>query len=90
MTLKILLKLSCSDILFSFNKNLFRQTDGAAMGCPLGPTLAEFAMHQVEMKMVEKRIKPETYIRYVDDTFALFKTKMLKIVLKIRMLLVMK
>lgn len=37
---KKLLKLSVEDSIFMFNNQLYSQTDGVAMGSPLGPTVA--------------------------------------------------
>jgi len=71
-TLKELLQLACQNILFSFNNKLYVQHDGMSMGSNLGPTMAAFTMD-----MVEKQITrwPLLYKRYVDDVFAVFKTK---------------
>jgi hypothetical protein len=37
---KTLLQLAVDDSYFSFNNNLFKQTDGMSMGSPLGPLFA--------------------------------------------------
>lgn len=42
------------------------------MGSNLGPTLASFAMHMIEQKITKESL---FYCRYVDDIFALFRTK---------------
>ena len=39
---KQLISLACSGILFIFNKTLYSQIDGCAMGNPLGPTMANY------------------------------------------------
>ena len=43
--------------------------EGIAMGSPLGPTFANFYMCHIENQIVNKKIKLNTYIRYVDDIF---------------------
>ena len=48
-----LLYLSCKDILFSFDEQLFIQHDDMCMGSNLGPTMASFAMH-IEQRMNKK------------------------------------
>ena len=73
-TLRRLLFLACSNMLFSFNDKFYVQTDGMCMGSPLGPTMAAFAMDMVECKLNECKIKPVFYRRYVDDIFAIFNT----------------
>ena len=48
-----------------------------AMGSPLGPLFANFFLGYLEDKYFTKCIdfKPSFYVRYVDDTFALFNDK---------------
>lgn len=71
--LRELLKMACTNILFTFNDVLYLQTDGMSMGSCLAPTMASFAMD-----MVEKKIRnytgsaPIFYKRYVDDIFCIF------------------
>jgi hypothetical protein len=69
------LKLATSNSYFLFNKELYQQIDGVAMGSPLGPTLANIFMCHLESKIFSecpKHFKPIFYRRYVDDTFTLF------------------
>ncbi|MEL7307661.1 MAG: reverse transcriptase domain-containing protein, partial [Pseudomonadota bacterium] len=71
--LKTLLKLACSDVLFSFNNKLFVQHDGMSMGSILGPTMAAFALDMIEAKFQNYQGNhPLVYYRYVDDCLALF------------------
>ena len=60
--------------LFMFKDKFFTQTDGVAMGSPLGPTLANFFLADLETKMFEMftGVKPKGYVRYVDDIFCIF------------------
>jgi hypothetical protein len=70
-----LLNLATSNSYFLFNKELYHQIDGVAMGSPLGPTLANIFMCNLETMIFSNcpnQFKPLIYKRYVDDTFALF------------------
>ena len=51
---------------------MYKQTDGVAMGSPLGPALANIFVGFYEEKLFSQKSKPSTYFRYVDDTFAMF------------------
>ena len=70
-----LLELATLDNHFFFNKEIYKQVDGVAMGSPLGPTLANVFMSHMEKKWLQEcpsNFKPVLYRRYVDDTFLLF------------------
>ena len=57
---------------------MFKQTDGMAMGSPLGPTFANIFMCHLEDLFLQQcpcSFKPVFYKRYVDDTFVLFKDR---------------
>ena len=60
--------------LFLHQEDFFTQTDGVAMGNPLGPTLANFFLAHLETTYFSQfpGIKPKCYLRYVDDIFAVF------------------
>ena len=61
---------------FVFDGQYYDQTDGVAMGSPLGPVLADIFMCDFEEKWVMKNTNQLTiWFRYVDDTFTLFKNK---------------
>ena len=66
----------CSESVFLYNGNVYKQTDGVAMGSPLAPLLAEWFIANIENKLLESDIifKPLFYRRYVDDIFAVFKS----------------
>ena len=73
-----LLELAVIDTHFIFNKKIYKQIDGMAMGSPLGPTFANIFMCHLEKLFLEQcpvSFKPVFYKRYVDDTFLLFKDK---------------
>ena len=74
---KHLLELAVKENHFIFNKQLYDQMDGVAMGSPLGPTLANSFLCFHEAKWLANcpaEFKPILYRRYVDDTFVLFKS----------------
>ena len=63
-----LLRVSTKDQLFQFNGQLYQQTDGVAMGLPLGPLLANVFMGSIEETLELAGKMPPFYKRYVDDT----------------------
>ena len=65
--------MACTNIMFTFIKNIYVQYEGMAMGTNLGPTMAAFCMDMIEIKMKKDVM---FYKRYVDDVFAIFKTKL--------------
>ena len=67
-----LMKSATSSVEFSFNNTIYKQTDGVAMGSPLGPVLANIFVRYYEEKLFPETQKPPTYFRYVNDTFAIF------------------
>ena len=66
-----LLHAATNNQLFQFNGNLYEQTDGVAMGSPLGPLLAYVFMCSIEDKLDQEGKLPSYYRRYVDDTFTI-------------------
>ena len=70
--LKTLLELCTKEAPFiSPRGHMYLQTDGVAMGSPLGVLFANFFMGTIEEKVFLEREKPQIYCRYVDDTFVL-------------------
>ena len=72
-----LLSLATKESYFIFNKVLYKQKDGVAMGSPLGPILPNAFLCFYERKYLEEcpsEFKPVFYRRYVDDNFVLFKS----------------
>jgi hypothetical protein len=70
-----LLTFATTDVEFSFNDVAYKQVDGVAMGSPLGPILANIFVGYLEEKLFRTTEPPIIYVRYVDDVFAMFKTK---------------
>ena len=58
--------------LFLYKDDVYRQTDGVAMGSPLGPTLANLFLASMESDWLSNANAPIHYFRYVDDIFAIF------------------
>ena len=67
-----LIKSATSSVKFSFNNAMYKQTDGVAMGSPNGPALANIFVGYYEEKLFSQTQKLPTYLRYVDDTLAIF------------------
>ena len=72
---KNLLELATKESLFIFDGVCYQQTDGVAMGSPLGPTLANIFLcyyEEIWLSKCPQQFKPKYYQRYVDDIFLLF------------------
>ena len=54
-----------------FNGALYEQTDGVAIGSPLGPLLANMFMSSLEEKLELEGKLPDYYRKYVDDTLTI-------------------
>ena len=58
---------------FQFQDAFYEQVDGAAMGSPLSPIVANIYMESMETRALEAfHAKPKLWVRYVDDTFVLW------------------
>ena len=71
-----LLRGATKDQLFLFNRHLYEQTDGVAMGSPLGPLLANVFMCSIEETLEREGKMPTYYRRYVDDTLTIMPDKL--------------
>ena len=70
--LKELLELCTKRLHFSFNGEMFQQSDGVAMGSPLGPVIANIFMSELENEIIPQlNDKMIVWLRYVDDTFTI-------------------
>ena len=58
--MKEMLTLCTKNVHFTYNRKIFVQTDGVAMGSPLGPVLADIIMTEIE-----KTLLPDIYVRYI-------------------------
>ena len=63
-----LLEVSTKNQLFQFQRVLYEQVDGVAMGSPLGPLMANAFMCNIEEHLKNQNKMPTFYKRYVDDT----------------------
>ncbi|XP_068756963.1 uncharacterized protein [Montipora capricornis] len=64
------LEVATTNQLFQFDGQLYEQTDGVAMGSPLGPLMANVFMCHLEDKLARDGMVPSLYKRYIDDTLA--------------------
>ena len=70
-----LLRAATKDQLFTFNGQLYEQTDGVAMGSPLGTLLANAFMCSIEDTFEREGKMPKYYKRFVDDTLTIMPNK---------------
>ena len=68
-------RMALQNSFFNFDGKIYKQTDGVAMGSPLGPGLANAFLcfhEQIWLNYCPEGFKPVYYRIYVDDIFALF------------------
>jgi hypothetical protein len=70
-----LLKICLSSTYFKFNDNYYKQKEGCAMGSPISPIVAELYLQKLEMDLVKNNRDILFWRRYVDDTFAIVRTR---------------
>ena len=59
--------------IFMYKDKIYKQTDGVAMGSPLGPSLANFFLGFLEKRyIINCDHAPSFYNRYIDDICAIF------------------
>ena len=68
---------ACSENIFLYNGEVYKQIDGLSMGSPLAPILANWFVAKVEDSLLDNPSvkQPKFYRRYVDDIFAVFETE---------------
>jgi len=66
-----LLNLCLSTSYFSWKGILYRQTEGAPMGGPVSPVVAEIFLQRLERDILELNPQIKHWTRYMDDIFAL-------------------
>ncbi len=72
-----LVKICSSNTYFRFRDHLFKQDSGLPMGSPLSPILAEFCMQSLEESIVDGHPFIKFWVRYVDDVYAIVKSRKL-------------
>ena len=70
----LLLEFCLKNTYFSFQDQLYEQVEGAAMGSPVSPIVANLYMEYFEQKGLSTAINPPRFWhRFVDDTFVIHK-----------------
>ena len=71
-----LLEFCLKNIYFKFNGKFYEQKEGAAMGSPMGPIVANLFMEDLEIKAIRtSTTPPKIWRQFVDDTFTIIKKK---------------
>ena len=69
-----LLEFCLRNTYFSFQGRYYEQTEGAAMGSPISPLVANLFMEEFEVQAISTSTVPPTlWKRFVDDTFTIIK-----------------
>ena len=70
----LLLDFCLKNTYFSFQDQFYEQVEGAAMGSPVSPIVANLYMEYLEQKALSSAPNPPSFwCRYVDDTFVIQK-----------------
>ena len=68
-----LIELCLKSTYFRLGNTFYKQVEGAAMGSPLSPIVAKLYMEAFEKRALDTTSqKPNLWIRYVDDVFAIW------------------
>ena len=69
-----LLEFCLKNTYFLFQSRYYEQTEGAAMGSPINPIVANLFMEDLEVQAIKKSPSPPVlWKRFVDDTFTIIK-----------------
>ena len=69
-----LLRFCLNNSYFSFQGRFYQQTEGAAMGSPISPIVANLFMEDLEFQAIQtSSTPPALWKRFVDDTFTIIK-----------------
>ena len=67
-----LLEFCLTQTYFLFQGKYYKQTQGAAMGSPISPLIANILMEEFEVKALQSCPNPPSmWLRFVDDTFVI-------------------
>ena len=70
----LLLEFCLKNTYFSFQDQFYEQVEGAAMGSPVSPIVANLYMEYLEQKVLSTAPNPpRSWCRFVDDTFVIHK-----------------